>query len=104
MDLTSPPPPPPHDHHYHYANIPLARPNEDETAIHGYHSSGDMVVRMRYVLAILRIWYVRFSAESDKESWLDLTSLGYYPGYYPASRGYIPLKCSLCSQRTWVRG
>ena len=50
-----------------------------------------MVVRMRNVLAIPWIWYVRFSAEIAKESSLDLTPLG----YYPASRGYIPRKCSL---------
>lgn len=53
---------------------------------HGCYSRADMVVRMRNVLAIPRIWYVRFSAEIAKESSLDLTPLG----YYPASRGYIP--------------
>ena len=32
----------------------LMSPNKDETAVHGYHCSGDMAVRMREVMATLR--------------------------------------------------
>ena len=31
-------------------------PSKGETAVHGYHYPGDMVVRMRKVLAIPRGW------------------------------------------------
>ena len=35
----------------------LMSPNKDETAVHGCHCSGDMVMRMRKILAIPR-WFV----------------------------------------------
>ena len=38
-------------------------PNKGETAVHGCHCPGDMVVRMRTVLAIPRGWYVCLSAD-----------------------------------------
>ena len=37
-------------------------PNKGETTVHGCHCLGDMVVRMRKVLAIPWSWYVCFSA------------------------------------------
>ena len=37
-------------------------PNKGETAVHGRHCRGDMVVRMRKLLAIPRSWYVCFGA------------------------------------------
>ena len=37
-------------------------PNKGETAVHGCQGRGDMVVRMRTVLAIPRSWYVCFGA------------------------------------------
>ena len=37
-------------------------PDKGETAVHGFHCRGDMVVRMRKVLAILGSWYVYLSA------------------------------------------
>ena len=40
----------------------LMIPNKDETAVHGCHYWGDMLVYMRKVLAILWSWYVSFSA------------------------------------------
>ena len=40
------------------------RSNRGETAIHGCHCRGDMVVRMRKVMAI-RLWYVCFSPNID---------------------------------------
>ena len=41
----------------------LMSPNKGETAVHGCHCPGDMVVRMRTVLAIPRGWYVCLSAD-----------------------------------------
>ena len=41
----------------------LISPNKGETAVHGCHCPGDMVVRMRTVLAIPRGWYVCLSAD-----------------------------------------
>ena len=38
-------------------------PNKGETAVYGCHCPGDMVVRMRMVLAIPRGWYVCLSAD-----------------------------------------
>ena len=38
--------------------ITLMSPNKGKTAVHGCHSTGDMVVRMRKVLAIPWSWYV----------------------------------------------
>ena len=46
----------------------LMSPNKGETAVHGYHCPGDMVVRMRTVLAIPRGWYVCLSAD---KCWLE---------------------------------
>ena len=40
----------------------LMSPNKDEITVHGCHCPGDMVVRMRKVLAIPWSWYVCFSA------------------------------------------
>ena len=40
----------------------LMSSNKGETAVHGCHCPGDMVVRMRKVLAIPRSWYVCFTA------------------------------------------
>ena len=40
----------------------LMNPNEGETAVHGGHCPGDMVVRMRTVLAIRECWYACFNA------------------------------------------
>ena len=37
-------------------------PKKGETAVHGCHCRGDMVVRMRKVLTITRSWYVCFNA------------------------------------------
>ena len=42
----------------------LMSPNKGETAVHGCHCPGDMVVRMRTVLAIPRGWYVCLSADN----------------------------------------
>ena len=36
----------------------LMSPNKDETAVHGCHCSGDMVMRMRKILAIPRFFVV----------------------------------------------
>ena len=41
----------------------LMSPNKGETAVHGCHCPGDMVVRKRTVLAIPRGWHVCFSAD-----------------------------------------
>ena len=41
----------------------LMIPNEDETAVHGCHGRGDMVVRVCEVLAISQSWYMCFSTE-----------------------------------------
>ena len=41
----------------------LMIPNEDETAVHGCHRRGDMVMRMCEVLAIPQSWYMCFSTE-----------------------------------------
>ena len=41
----------------------LMSPNKGETAVHGCHYPGDMVVRMRTVLAIPRGWCVCLSAD-----------------------------------------
>ena len=41
----------------------LMSPNKGETAVHGCHCPGDMVVRMRTVLAIPRGWYVCLNAD-----------------------------------------
>ena len=38
--------------------ITLMRPNKGKTAVHGSHQTGDMVMRMRKVLAIPWSWYV----------------------------------------------
>ena len=35
----------------------LIKPNKAETAVHGCHCQGDMAVRMRKVLARLRVFY-----------------------------------------------
>ena len=43
----------------------LMSPNKGETAVHGCHCPGDMVVRMRTVLAIPRGWYVCLSADKS---------------------------------------
>ena len=40
----------------------LMSPNKGEITVHGCHCPGDMVVRMRKVLAIPWSWYVYFSA------------------------------------------
>ena len=50
----------------------LMSPNKGETAVHGCHCPGDMVVRMRTVLAIPRGWYVCLSAD---KCWLLIASL-----------------------------
>ena len=42
----------------------LMSPNKGETAVHGCHCRGDMVVSMRKVMAI-RLWYVCFSPNID---------------------------------------
>ena len=42
--------------------VMLMSPKKGETAVHGCHCPGDMVVRIRTVLAIPRSWYVCFSA------------------------------------------
>ena len=41
----------------------LINPNQNKTAVHSCQCQGDMVVCMRKVLAVLRGWYVCFSAE-----------------------------------------
>ena len=41
----------------------LMSPNRGDTAVHGCHYRGDMFVRMRKVMAILRSWYVCFGAD-----------------------------------------
>ena len=41
----------------------LMIPNEGETAVHGCHGRGDMVVSMCEVLAIPRSWCMCFSTE-----------------------------------------
>lgn len=41
----------------------LMIPNEDETAVHGCHGRGDMVMRKCEVLAIPQSWYMCFSTE-----------------------------------------
>ena len=41
----------------------LMSPNQNKTAVHSCHCRGDMVVRMRKVLAILRGWYLCFSTK-----------------------------------------
>ena len=46
----------------------LMSPNKGEATVHGCHCRGDMVVRMRKVMAIPRSWYVCFSAKIDIES------------------------------------
>ena len=43
-------------------NVYLVR-DKGETAVHGCHCPGDMVVHMRTVLAIPRGWYVCLSAD-----------------------------------------
>ena len=43
----------------------LTSSNKGETAVHGCHCQGHMVVCMRKVLAIPRSWYVCFSAYFD---------------------------------------
>lgn len=45
------------------AHIMLMIPNEDETAVHGCHGRGDMVMRKCEVLAIPQSWYMCFSTE-----------------------------------------
>ena len=40
----------------------LMSPNKGETAVHGCHCRGDMVLRMLKVMAIPRSWYVCFCA------------------------------------------
>ena len=42
----------------------LMSANKGETAVHGCHCRGDMVVSMRKVMAI-RLWYVCFSPNID---------------------------------------
>ena len=41
----------------------LMSPSKGETAVHGCHRRGDMVVRMRKEMTILRSWYLCFSAK-----------------------------------------
>ena len=41
----------------------LMSPSKGETAVHGCHRRGDMVVRMRKEMTIPRSWYLCFSAK-----------------------------------------
>ena len=59
MSGSPPPPPPPL---IDPTTMILMSPDKGETAFHSCHCWGDMVVRMRKVLAIPRSWYVCFSA------------------------------------------
>ena len=47
----------------------MLSPIKGETAVHGYHWPGDMVVRLRKVLAIPWSWYVCFSAEFSADKY-----------------------------------
>ena len=51
------------DVYFAWSYTMLMSPNQDKTAVHSCHCRGDMVVRMGKVLAILRGWYVCFSAK-----------------------------------------
>ena len=53
----------------------LLSPVKGETAVHGYHWPGDMVVGMRKVLAIPRSWYVCFSAEFSADKYSNISKV-----------------------------
>ena len=55
--------------------LTIMNSNENETAVHGWHCRGDMVMRMRKIMTIQRSWQVCLSAENAIGDYLPASRL-----------------------------
>ena len=85
----------------------LMSPNKGETAVHGCHCRGNMVLRMLKVMGIPRSWYVCFSAvilvlmnlrnrtveRGERQNGCSVVVLTKYHFFFGGGRGFYKTIC-----------